>query len=385
MKTVIIESVITPYEIKRFNVINEILNNSLIVFFQNETDINRDWRLDHSNLKFKYKILPDIPIRLKGKDIFTLHMNYTVFSELKRECPDVVISCGWDSLASYMSYIYCKMHNKKFILWSGSTINEPSWRRTISKPLVKFLVKNSDSYIAYGTRAREYLMHLGAKEDRIFIAWNTVDNSFFEANSKITAEEKDRFKDKLGIKKRLVILYAGQLIERKGVYNLLEGYSSMKKEIDDVALLIVGRGMEEDTLRRKCVQENISDVVFAGFVEYGHLPKYFGISDMFILPSYEEVWGLVINEAMACGLPVITTDKVGASVDIVENGVNGFVVRDRDSHELYNSMKKIIVDNELRQKMAESSKQIIRKFRIEHTARDVKEAIYFAAKMEKDA
>src|SRR4030067_2321900 len=112
MKTVIIESVITPYEIKRFNVINEVLTNTLIVFYQNVTGINRNWRLDLSSLKFKYRILPDTPIRIKGKDIFTFHINYTTFKELKKVFPDVVISCGWDSLATYMAYIYCNIYNK---------------------------------------------------------------------------------------------------------------------------------------------------------------------------------------------------------------------------------------------------------------------------------
>src|SRR3972149_2326633 len=378
MKTAIIENVITPYEIKRFNVINELMNGNLIVFFQNETDMNRNWRLDLSSLKFKYKILPDTPVRMKGKDIFTLHINYTALSELKKACPEVVISCGWDSLASYMAYIYCRRSHKKFILWSGSTINEPSWRRTVSKPLVKFLVKNSDSYIAYGTRAKEYLMDLGAREEKIFMGWNTVDNRYFEANSRITTEEREALRDRLGIKTRLVALYAGQLIERKGLYDLLSAFSRLKKEVDDVTLLIVGTGMEEDALKKRCLHENIKDVIFAGFVDYEQLPGYFGLSDLFVLPSKEEVWGLVINEAMACGLPVITTVKVGASADLVRDGVNGFVVRDGEPHELYNAMRKIVADSGLRQKMADASGQMIKNFGAEHTARGVKEAILCA-------
>ncbi|MCC7202815.1 MAG: glycosyltransferase [Nitrospirae bacterium] len=379
MRIVIIENVITPYEIKRFNVLNEVLDNNLTVFFQNETDMNRNWRFDLSRLRFKYKILPDTPFRMKGKDIFTMHINYTAFSELKNACPDVVVSCGWDSLASYMAYIYCRIYNKKFILWSGSTINEPSWRRTVSKPLVKYLVRNSDSYIAYGTRAKEYLMDLGAEKDRIFMGWNTVDNSFFEINSRMTTEEREALRFKLGIKTGLALLYAGQLIERKGVYDLLSAFSWLKKDIKDVTLLIAGAGMEEDAMKKRCLQENIDDVVFAGFVEYEQLPRYFGLADLFLLPSHEEVWGLVINEAMASGLPVITTDKVGASADLVRDGVNGFVVRDSDPHELYNAMKKMTADNGLRQKMADASRQMIRNYGAEHTAEGVKEAILCAA------
>lgn len=378
MKTVIIESIITPFEIARFNVINEKLNNNLLVFFQNQSDVGRGWRFNLGGIKFDYKVLPDIPIRMGRRDIFTLHTNYTTFSELKKASPNIVISCGWDSLASYMAYLYCKIHNKKFILWAGSTINEQSWRRAVSKPLVKFLVRNSDACIAYGTRAKEYLMHLGAKKERIFIGWNTVDNSFFETTSPITAEEKDVLKLKLGIKNRLVILTVGRLVPGKGIDTLLEAFSCLKKEVNDVSLLIVGSGPEEDSLKRKCVQDNIDDIIFAGFVDYNEMPKYFGISDLFVFPSFIDIWGLVINEAMACGLPVITTEKVGASVDLVKNGINGFVIKEKAPSELYDAMRKIVTDNELRLKMAASSRQIISNFNLEHTAEGIKAAISYA-------
>lgn len=378
MKVVIIENVITPYEIIRFNVINRELNNNLTVLFQNESDLNRDWDLEKSRMKFNYKVLPDTPIRLKGKDLITLHLNFSTYSELKNINPDVIVCCGWDSLATYMAYVFSMIFKKKLVLWSGSTVNELSWRRTVSKPLVKFIVKHSDSYIAYGTRAKEYLTALGADARKIFIGWNTVDNALFEKGSAIANKEKEILRNKLGIKTKKVLLYVGQLIERKGIYNLLDAFSKLKKDTDDVTLLFVGTGMERENMGKRCADENIRDVVFSGFVEYEQLPKYYAISDVFILPSHEEVWGLVINEAMACGLPVITTDKVGASADLVKDGVNGFVVGDGDSEKLYNAMKNIVEDNRLRQEMGQASRKIINNFTVEHTARGIRDAIAFA-------
>jgi hypothetical protein len=199
MKTVIIESIISPYEIARFNVINDKLDNNLLVLFQNQSDRIRNWRLNLGDITFQYRILPDFPIRMGGKDIFTFHVNYTIFSELRRLDPDVVISCGWDSLASYMSYVYCRRYGKKYVLWAGSTINEPSWRRSLSKPIVRLLVRNCDAYIAYGTRAKEYLMNLGADRHKIFLGWNSIDNSYFETNSRMTDHEKKTLKARLGL------------------------------------------------------------------------------------------------------------------------------------------------------------------------------------------
>lgn len=377
MKTIIIESVMTPFELARFNVINNKLDNNLFVFFQNQLDINRHWQLNTGDVRFQYKILPDIPIRMGRTDLFTLHLNYSIYSELMRIDPDVVISCGWDSLAAYLSYAYCKKYRKKYILWAGSTINEPSWRRAISKPLVRFLVRNSDACIAYGTRAKEYLTSTGANENKIFIGWNSIDNSHFEVKSRISDHEKSRLKAQLKINTRQVVLFVGQLIERKGIHDLFDAFSLLKKRTADVTLLVVGSGKEGPALNKRISEEGISDVVFSGFIDYNQLPKYFGLSDVFVLPSSEEVWGLVINEAMACGLPVITTDKVGASVDLVKDGVNGFIIKDKAPLELSDAMRKVITDESLKLKMADSSRTIIRNLTMDDTAQGVKRAVSF--------
>ncbi len=380
MKTVIIENIITPFEIARFNMLGQSLGTDLLVLFQNQSEANRNWRMNAEDIKFQYKILPDIPVRIGASDLFTLHMNFTAFSELKKFAPDVVVTCGWDSLASYVSYLYCKRYGKKYVLWAGSTVNEPSWRRLISQPLVRLLVKNSDACIAYGTRAKKYLMLLGAAEDKIFIGWNSIDNSLFDARSAMTPDQKIKMKSKLGIKTSLIILYVGQFIKRKGIFDLIAAFSLMTKETRDVTLLMVGSGREESRLIKTCKKNGLSNVIFTGFIDYEQLPKYFAISDLFVLPSSEEVWGLVINEAMACGLPVITTNKVGASVDLVKDGVNGYVVQEQSCNELYSAIRRLVSDKTLRLKMGSASKLLINGFSIDRTAEGVKEAISYAAR-----
>jgi glycosyltransferase involved in cell wall biosynthesis len=378
MKTVIIENIISPYEIARFSLIQKAINDDLLILFQSESDINRNWSVDLGTIDFKYKVLPDIPVRLRGKDVFTVHLNFSVYHELTIARPDVVISCGWDSLASYLAYLYCRMHGIKYVLWAGSTVYEQSWRRTLSLPLVKYLVRKSDSCIAYGSRAREYLMHLGANERKIFLGWNTVDNSFFSSNASITRQEKELVKSELGITTSLVVLYVGQLIERKGVHDLLRAFSRLKQEYADVTLLMIGTGREKTNLLDYIQRTHIADVILSGFVDYTDLPKYFGISDLLVLPSREEVWGLVINEAMACGLPVITTKKVGASVDLVKHNVNGFVVRDSTPDDLLDALLQLVSNNELRRTMGETSSTMIGKFTMESTAEGVRDAINYA-------
>ncbi|GAH15034.1 unnamed protein product, partial [marine sediment metagenome] len=164
---------------------------------------------------------------------------------------------------------------------------EKNWRRTVSLPLVKVMVRCSDAYIAIGTRAREYFTYLGAKPEKIFIAHSTVDVEYFRNKSNMLKEKRDKLKEKMGIKTEKVIMYSGQLIERKGLFYLLQAYKELRKNYEEVSLLIVGYGPQENRLKGICKEENIQNVFFTGFIEYNNLPRYYVISDLFVLPSFE--------------------------------------------------------------------------------------------------
>jgi glycosyltransferase involved in cell wall biosynthesis len=123
-----------------------------------------------------------------------------------------------------------------------------------------------------------------------------------------------------------VVLYVGQLIERKGVVDLLEAHRMLLADMPDAMLVLAGYGQLEPVLRRRVEEQRISGVRFTGHVAISDLPRYYVAADCFVLPSHEEVWGLVLNEAAACGLPLVTTEPVGAAPDLVIPGRNGFVV-----------------------------------------------------------
>lgn len=333
----IIDSILTPYCVGRYNAINDKMEGNLFVFFQSFTDINRHWK-KFPPLRFRYEFLKDIPLRLAGKDIFTFHFNYDLPQKLNRLNPDKIIIVGWDSFASYYSAYWCRLNNKPLILWSGSTTYEPSWRRTIAKPLVRRLIQRCSNFIAYGTRAKDYLESLGAPEKRIQIFYNTVDVGFFEQESHRWKSRSADIKAGLGIKTSRVLLFNGQLIERKGIFELLEGFRLYQQRHPDWTLVYLGTGRAKEPLQTLIGKRGIPNVILAGFVEYDELPKYYAIADAFILPSKEEVWGLVINEAMACGLPIIANCAVGAVADLVLPPRNGYVMQKCSAEEIQNGL-----------------------------------------------
>jgi len=378
-KVALITNIPSPYRIPLFEKIAEHPSVDLCVYFTAISEKNREWVVELSD-KFKYKILPCFTLKYRGKDLFSYHINPSIIQELIKNNYDVVIAGGYSSFATQISSLLCKLRNTPFILWSGDTINEPGLLRKISLPLAKFIVKHSNAFVAYGNRAKEYLITLAATPEKIFIAYNTVDTDFFIQQSLKYRTQKDELKDKIGIKNKMVVLYVGQLIERKNVDTLIKACSKLKSELD-AALLIVGDGTQKNELKNLCIKNKINDVFFVGFKQREELPRYYAISDLFVLPSTQEVWGLVLNEAMCCGLPIITTNKVGASVDLITDGVNGYVVESRNTEQLYEAMKKILSDPEVVARMGKASKEIIEKgFTIDHAVNGFVEAVIYVMK-----
>ena len=353
----------------------------LQVYFLSESAKNRRWEKE-LNCKFSYKVLPKIEFNFQSGDLFTYLVNPTFPLRLIREHYDVIISGGWLDFACQAAFFISKITGKPYIIWSESTTYEPGLLRWISLPLVRLMVKHSDACIATGKRAKEYFNCLGADEKKVFTALYTVDIDYFRRVSQLTRKEKCEMKRRLGIRTEKAILYVGQLIERKGVKYLLEAYGELRKECDDVSLIILGYGYQKEELQELCQSQNIPDVCFVNHVEINEMPKFYSIADLFVLPSRRDTWGLVLNEAMACGLPVITTRKVGASVDLVKEGVNGYIVAEENMHELYRAIKKIVIDSSLREKMGQESSRLIQRFSIDNTVNGFMSAIEYAMSSE---
>lgn len=359
IKVALIHNIMSPYRVPLFNQLAAIPQVALHIYFLASSDKSRKWKIPELGGEFTYRVLPGLTFNFHpNKDLFAYRINPSIAPELIRNNYDIIVSVGYASFTNHLAFLLCKIYKKPFILCSESTINEPSLLRSVSLPLIKFMVKHSDALIAYGTRAKEYLIHLGAASDRIFTAYNTVDTDFFKRESSQFETKKEKLKEELGIKNESIVLYVGQLIERKGVKYLLRAYSRLKRE-NDVACLIVGDGPQRRELADLCTKENIKDVFFVDYKQLEELPEYYAVSDLFVLPSTQEVWGLVLNEAMACGLPVVTTDKVGASMDLVKDGVNGYVVEAGNVEQLYQAMRKILSSPELKLSMGNKSQDIV--------------------------
>ena len=259
---------------------------------------------------------------------------------------DVAISIDPHVLETHLAFFISKMRRKEFILWNDTW----EWpRRPASKflePFVRFVIKRSDASLVVGNKQKDYLIKRGGNPNKIFLTpYSTLT---YKPKKKIEKTGKN-------------ILYVGRLVPYKGVDILVRAFS--KLEDKSLNLLIGGDGPFKEKIQELIRGLNLENVKFLGYATEEDKGDVYGAADVFVAPStfrnYDgEAWGLVINEAMSSGLPIISTDAVGGAHDLIKD--NGYMVKHGSVEELYLALEKILKNNELRRKMGENSKKIIR-------------------------
>jgi len=214
-------------------------------------------------------------------------------------------------------------------------------RKNFIKNIIKrYLITHAAGYFASGNHAAEYFKYFGADENKIYYHPFTSLHADEVLKEPLSETEKTRYKKKLGVDKSKMVLTIGQFIHRKGFDVLLEAWN---KEMDEsCSLVIVGGGEEENQYRQYIADHNLKNVQLVGFKQKEEIFEYYKAADLFVLPTREDIWGLVINEAMACGLPVISTNMCLGAVELIENGINGYIVPVNNSNELTEAMKKLL-------------------------------------------
>lgn len=361
IKVAVLNNIVAPYKIPLFNALAKYKDIDLNVLFLSSTAYNRRWntQLYEKDMHFRHSVLPNWKIPFFFKEKIEYVINPTFLYHFIKNKYDVVITSGWVDMSCHITYLLSFLFGYKYIIWSESTVNEPSMQRTLTRPFVRWLIRHASGFIATGSRAKEYLVALGADAKKITIAYSTVDIEYFLRKSIIPTREKNVMKENLHIPpKNRVILFVGQFIQRKGIDILLHAFSEIR--IPDVSLLLLGYGTEETYIRTFMRDHPELSIALAPHVEVNRMPEYYGIADIFVLPSWEETWGVVVNEAMASGLPVIVSDKVGCEPDLVHSGENGYIFNSGKHAELRDCIIRLLVDKKLRLHMGKNSKRLIR-------------------------
>jgi glycosyltransferase involved in cell wall biosynthesis len=245
---------------------------------------------------------------------------------------------------------------------AGSALRA-SGTRQIKESALRLLLRQADAFLAIGSRNRAYYESYGVPYRRIFSMPYAVDNAFFQERAAEGRERREGFRASLGLAPgRPIILFASKFIPRKRAMDLLEAYCRLSpsgRQEPHPYLLFVGEGEEREQLESRAKETGWSSIRFLGFKNQTELPAYFDLCDVFVLPSEREPWGLIVNEVMNAGKPVIVSEGVGAADDLVRSGDNGFVVPIGDIVALVNALRCITSDPSLQHRMGVRSREII--------------------------
>lgn len=357
MKIVFVSNYVPHYRIGLF----EYLHNKLDIqfYFYSKGD-EWYWQKQHGVFSgnFNHAYLP-------GFRVGNTAISFSLIKALWTNSYDIYIKCITGRFALPLTYIIARLKKKPFILWTGiwNRIQTPSHKLFFF--LTRYFYTHADAVVVYGNHVKRFLIDLGVEEEHIFLAPQAVDNEAY--TKEITTEEKGLLLDKFNIpKNKKVVLFLGRLVEIKALPLLVEAYSRMDN-LSDTVLVLAGTGPEEEKIKILVKDLKLEEYVrFTGYIPTSETVPYYSMAWVSVLNSMstakeKETWGNTINESFNQGVPVITTNAVGAAVDgFVQNEVNGIVIPERNVPALTAALDRIVIDVDLRKKLSNNAKDAVK-------------------------
>ena len=276
----------------------------------------------------------------------------------------------------------CKIRGAKIVMMNDShagTQKAKGFKRWIKRKIVE----SFDAALVAGKPHKRHFSNLGLKEESIFTGYDAIDVDFFSERANAARDNEETHRLQLKLPDRY-FLSLSRMVEKKNLPRLIEAYQKLKYSSPDetIHLVFVGTGPLEKDLRRKAtdlnivlydhttqpiqtINENIPGIHFYGFRQIEENPIFYALAKAFVMPSTEEEWGLVVNEAMACSIPVIVSSTAGSAEDLVVNSETGFQVDPMDTESITSAMQSIIDESESSERMGIRARTLIQNYNCE--------------------
>mgnify|MGYP004551632477 CR=1 FL=1 len=353
-----INNIPSPYRVEFWNLLSEYCN--LTVIYENAFDTNRDdsWKKERT-VKYK-EIYLNANIRIRGSDSFAP----SIIKYLFLYKYDYVVIGSHGSPTQRLAIVFMRLIGKKFIFnLDGENfvrIKNDSW---IKKLLKKHLIfRGAVAYLTTGDMSKKCLQSYGINENLIKIyPFSSIHNEDVVKN--ITEEEiRNIYKKRIGVNKKYLVLAVGSVVHNKG-FDLLVKYQQFFT--NDVCVCIVGGNINSECAKLLQEYDSKTEFKFIPFKTKDKLKEYFLAADVFTLPTRMDSWGLVINEACAYGLPIVTTNCCNAGLEMVKNDVNGYIVNINTPENIVKKINVILKDDRLNREMRKNSLLMAKKYTIE--------------------
>jgi len=335
-KVVIIHNIIAPYKVALFNELSYLIPNMEVVFIA-EKEQRRDWNIDYTKIKFPYTLL------FKGSidSISSISIAKKTWEILDKIRPETSIICDYSNIFGWISLLWAKINKNNLIFWLASTLDDK--KHFFPKEQIKhFFLKHFHLYLAPGEKTKQYLEYMKVESLKIVVTGYGVENDYY-------LQKYNKYKNQIpaktvkNISTNKNFLFVGRLSSEKNIISMLQSFSAVSHLDKNWGVIIIGNGQKKKEIESFASENHLKDRIHViGFVQQNEISKYYALGDVFILPSTSEPWGLVVNEAMLCSMPIIVSNRCGCVPELVKEGVNGFSFDPYDTQKLQQLMRGFI-------------------------------------------
>jgi glycosyltransferase involved in cell wall biosynthesis len=282
-----------------------------------------------------------------------------VWNELRSGRYDVVWLHGHNYAASLIALTAAKTAGLPIMMRGETHLGLPCHgiKSILREPLMGALYRCCDRLLAIGSANAAFYRAMGVPDHNVFLVPYSVDNDRFIMSASLHGQQRAEVRKRYNVPTdRPSVLYAAKFARRKRPGDLLNAARRLMMETDrPFTLVMAGSGELEQELKTFCAEQGLDNVVFTGFVNQAELPALYAASDVFVLPSEHEPWGLAVNEAMCASLPVVVAREVGCVPDLVRDGLNGYTPAAGDIDGLARALQRLIEDERLRVRQGQAS------------------------------
>jgi glycosyltransferase involved in cell wall biosynthesis len=353
MRITIVTNIPTPYRNPVYSILSKIDDINLLVLFCDISEPNRSWKQEQ--LEFNHKFLS------KGTNTF-VHYNPNILKELNEFNPDVVITAGFNP-TMLLAWTWSLLKKKKHIPFSDANLHSESTLSILHQIIRKIVYTTSTAFLGASKKTLDLYKSYKVDETKFFKSVLAIDNK------KFTPEKN--------VEKKYDLLFCGQFNDRKQPLFFIRIATELSKQNTNLNVLLIGNG----PLKKECISEldfNKINYYDAGFVQPSEIIKLYQASKLFIFPTKKDPWGLVANEALAAGLPVLVSSAAGVARELVIDGYNGFVFEDFDLNEWISKIKLLLTDENLYTQFSVNAKKSVKDYTHEAAAIGIFKAVSFA-------
>ena len=338
-------------------------------------------KMDRSGSFERVALFPESDSRLQ----LVVELEKRMRDRLAASRPDVVAIPGWWDKGALSASRWCLENKVPLVLMSESTAIDETrvwWKELVKRRLVALC----GAALVGGQRHKEYLVTLGMPADRVWTGYDAVDNAYFARGAKEVRGHRTEVRKKHGLPDNY-FLASARFIPKKNLDTLIRAYAEYRKKVESRKakgevwdLILLGDGPLRSDLRSLISDFGLqSCVTMPGFKQYEELPAYYALANAFVHPSKSEQWGLVVNEALASGLPVLVSERCGCSPELVQDGTNGFTFDPDDEIQLTSRLLAMAsLPTEERERMGEAGREIVKEFGPEKFGESLESGARFA-------